>query len=513
MSSGRFSLRALAALLLGLMFFDKPFAYLGIGPLFITELVLLLGLLTVVIGRRDELRAIWRRLPRFQAGVFALFVVYEAIRTASDVPHYRLLALRDGVVWGYALFAVIIASVAGKGTLERWAAGYRRIVPLFVAWVPIALLLYAWRPGGLTVPGHSLSLYLFKPGDLLVHLAGVGAALALWPGKTSIKGFRQIGGWLIALLWGAGFVMAASLSRGGLLACIAGMAFVACAGSRRQLVKLAAGTFVVWAVFALSGLRIVVPAIAQGSLNKEISARQLGEQVKTSADQIARLVPRGSTQTTNPHQSAARKSSVAHQQAMNRKPQRSSSSSGRSRHAPALASRSQVAKPKAAAIKVPRNKRSIKQLRLGTIRWRLQWWRTIIRYTFEGPYLLTGKGFGINLADSDGFQPEKNHSLRDPHNVFMTFLARSGAPGLLLFLILIGTVLLNLLLVWRRGGRNERKLALWLFVYLVAMLVNGSFDVYIANPMGGVWFWSVIGAAMVLSSHGGDQQGQEAGRA
>ena len=35
--------------------------------------------------------------------------------------------------------------------------------------------------------------------------------------------------------------------------------------------------------------------------------------------------------------------------------------------------------------------------------WRLEWWKVIFDYTFNGPYFWTGKGFGINLADADGF--------------------------------------------------------------------------------------------------------------
>ena len=40
----------------------------------------------------------------------------------------------------------------------------------------------------------------------------------------------------------------------------------------------------------------------------------------------------------------------------------------------------------------------------GTKTFRLKWWQTIVDYTINGPYFWTGKGFGINLADADGFQ-------------------------------------------------------------------------------------------------------------
>ncbi|NOZ95647.1 MAG: hypothetical protein GXP47_13060 [Acidobacteria bacterium] len=51
-----------------------------------------------------------------------------------------------------------------------------------------------------------------------------------------------------------------------------------------------------------------------------------------------------------------------------------------------------------------------------------------------------------------------------------------------------------------RYVREGRRMAIWLAAYLTAMLVNASFDVYIENPMGGVWLWALVGAALVLTS-------------
>src|SRR5262249_2775355 len=38
-----------------------------------------------------------------------------------------------------------------------------------------------------------------------------------------------------------------------------------------------------------------------------------------------------------------------------------------------------------------------------TKRWRLKWWRKVWDYTWNGELFWTGKGFGVNLADDDGF--------------------------------------------------------------------------------------------------------------
>jgi len=73
----------------------------------------------------------------------------------------------------------------------------------------------------------------------------------------------------------------------------------------------------------------------------------------------------------------------------------------------------------------------------GTKNWRLAWWQTIVNYTVDGPYFWTGKGYGINLADSDGFQVgTRDEPLRSPHNSHLTLLARSGVPGFVLWVLL-----------------------------------------------------------------------------
>lgn len=136
-------------------------------------------------------------------------------------------------------------------------------------------------------------------------------------------------------------------------------------------------------------------------------------------------------------------------------------------------------------------------VREGTRTWRLDWWKEIVDYTVYGPYFWTGKGYGINLADSDGFQVEQDHSLRNPHNGHMTFLARSGVPGFLAWVALQLAFGFSLLRAYARAraARNTlwANLNLWIFAYWLAFLVNASFDVYLEGPQGGIWFWCLFG--------------------
>jgi hypothetical protein len=145
----------------------------------------------------------------------------------------------------------------------------------------------------------------------------------------------------------------------------------------------------------------------------------------------------------------------------------------------------------------------------GTEEWRKMWWRDIVNYTLHGPYFWTGKGFGINLADADGFQviaPDSGAPLlRSPHNAHMTILARAGVPGLALWCVLIGSWLLA---VGNRLGTARlaaepvwARLFAFLLCFWVTMLVAASFDVALEGPMMGVWFWTIYGigiAAAVL---------------
>jgi len=136
----------------------------------------------------------------------------------------------------------------------------------------------------------------------------------------------------------------------------------------------------------------------------------------------------------------------------------------------------------------------------GTKEWRLLWWDTIIRYTIHGRYFWTGKGFGVNLADDDGFQVDKQDKLRSPHNGHLTMLARAGVPGLALWIALHLTWALGITWsAWRALSRHQRHWSIWfivLMIYWMAFMMNASFDVYLEGPTGGIWMWTVYGVGI-----------------
>lgn len=138
-----------------------------------------------------------------------------------------------------------------------------------------------------------------------------------------------------------------------------------------------------------------------------------------------------------------------------------------------------------------------------TRNWRMDWWTEIVSYTFACPYFWTGKGFGINLADSDGFQVYRNGSLRSPHNGHLAVLARAGVPGFMLWLVLHAAWLWHMGRSWlasrRKGDQAWQGVFAFLITYWTAFMINASFDVFLEGPMGGIWFWVIVGVGMAAA--------------
>lgn len=141
-----------------------------------------------------------------------------------------------------------------------------------------------------------------------------------------------------------------------------------------------------------------------------------------------------------------------------------------------------------------------------TKQWRLRWWSDIRNYTLDGPYFWTGKGFGINLAESDGYVTGGENGeppLRSPHNVHMTILARAGLPGFVLWGLLgvswLAMTMRNVYLARTRQEPFWASFFLFLTAYVIANVINASFDVALEGPMLGIWFWAQIGIGIGAS--------------
>ena len=405
----------LCCVLLGYALCGRGFAYVGVPPLFVGEIALLAGLAIFATAQtwREVLtdRSVWPLLALF---------VWGTLRTIPFVSEDGIDAIRDAVVWGYGVFAVVLAALIldDPSILLSIVRLYSRFTKIFLIGIPICYAANRFMGSAMPqLPWANVGIVSVKEGDALVHLAGI---MAFW--------IAGLGG-TVSLPWVALLVadtaMLGAADRAGTVSF--GAVFFLCLVFRpgHKLAWKAVGSIVVVCLALwLSDLHVPVP----GGKGRDISF----DQVITNVVSVAG----------------------------------DSGSSGMD----------------------------------STKEWRLEWWKEIRSYTFHGRYFWTGKGFGINLADDDGFQVLTDHSLRNPHNVHMTMLARGGVPMLCLwigvqltFLGVLGTALLRARFEHQRFWEG---LFFFLIAYWVAFLINASFDVFLEGPMGGIWFWSIYGVGM-----------------
>jgi hypothetical protein len=77
-----------------------------------------------------------------------------------------------------------------------------------------------------------------------------------------------------------------------------------------------------------------------------------------------------------------------------------------------------------------------------------------------------------------------------------------------LWILLQVTFGVSLLRAAFRASRVTRQwvpVLAWIFVYWLAALIDGSFDVYIGGPQGGIWFWAVMGLGIAAIRLSGDE--------
>ena len=408
-------LLVLAVALFGYAVAGRGFAYLGIAPIYVGEIVLAMGLLAFMMQKQ------WSRVMRLApAMVLVPLMVLGTVRLIPGLAQYEFVAVRDAVIWGYAAFAIVVATllIAQPQRLPRLIDRYRTFTKIFLLIMPAVFLVYRFTGAAMpTWPGTNVKILQEKEGDVLVHLSGI---LAFWMAdpKRKVK-------WIWASLLTLNMVLMGVVDRAGLLAFGAVLILCLIAKPRheaawRTIAMLLCGFILLWA----SSFRMEIP----GGKGREISIERFAESFRSMFTQS---------------QSAADES----------------------------------------------NKQ-----------WRIEWWKTIIGYTFNGEYFWTGKGFGVNLANDDGFQVNPDESLRSPHSIHMNVLARMGVPGLFIWGLVHATWLYCIADAYlrsrRRGHATWCGLFLFLFAYYLAFLINGSFDVFIEGPMGGVWFWTIYGTGV-----------------
>lgn len=410
-SPGQIYLFLHSLLLVGYALAGRSFAELGFSFLHVGDLVLLLGMaVSLTTGA-------WLCVPRTSPTAWlVLLMLWCAALAIQDLPAFGIDALRDSVVWGYGLFALLLSALINAAPVRLgWLlARYQRFGMFFVVMGPLVWLLRTvWVDSLPLVPGTDLPIFYPKPGEILVHLGGFVAFMVAGSSRHTLY-------WMLAVL--PGFGLTAVRTRGGLLAFLAAASVVAVARPRAR--KLWIGT-------ALAGVGLAMFLSVDTGIR--LAGRDLsGAQLRTNLVSIFSDV-------------------------------------------------------RATSLDGPR-------------RWRLEWWTEIVNYTVFGSYFWTGKGFGPNLATEDGFDLDPERRLRSPHNSHLVFLARSGVPGLILWCLVQGSWLLDMVRRYRKsrsaGERRWQQTFLFLIAYWLAFLVNASFDVSLEGPMMGIWFWTVFGVGL-----------------
>jgi hypothetical protein len=604
---------ALAALLLGYMFFGRGFAHISVGPVFIGDVVMLIGIATAIPVVWKTRGASYRTLA---VGLLVAFMVLGAGRTLPYVGTYGTDSLRDGVLWGYGLFALIVVALADRWATAAAFSAYRWILPVFAAWLPISYFLFTALSADIDPnrPGAVVPFVFFKAGDMAVHVVGAIAALvvgrAYLPHRPRLE-MALMTALFLLLLWT--LFTAGTANRGALVTATAGLLAILAAAPRSPRwrpffaaiavgigavvvqtvltplpVPSSAGPRAAWgtaepsspsesrpptmvhlknssfeatqpglAAFPGWEIRGAPPTVASGdapdgsqyaeleNVHDRYAATLRSDRFAVDRRDIAvslyakavsgepaievyvnwyddRGAPLGSTYLNGGKlgnawteqrgfagiaQGAAQADLLLYEAA-----------------GMATAAIDDVTVrlgdfvPDPIAGGPDGRPATIQQLidnilslfgssddgsLEGTKQFRLAWWGDIVNYTVFGDHFWTGKGFGVNLADDDGYQSTADGSLRAPHNSHLTVLARMGVPGLALWLLLQGTFALGLLRAIRSSRRHgDARLAAagaFVLVYWLAMMVDTSFDPYLEGPQGGIWFWSVFGLGLVIT--------------
>jgi hypothetical protein len=431
---------SLGIALVGYAFLDKGFAYLGMPPLFVGEVILGLAVASIVANR-------WWGKIGFTELLLVAFMAWGVLRTVPYLSIYSFDALRDAVIWIYATFVFAISGFITRAHIEAVVYWYRRLIVPFIVWVPVAFILTSQLSH--MVPRWPVSnspVLLYKGGDMAVHLAGVAAFILL---GLSIRPARRSTNALIWVLWAAGLAL-----------CFTGRA-----ATLSVLIPLLATIVMSW--FLPRPAPAPVPAA-----NRQLPPRAEGQVTRL----VFVLLVAGIAFTL-----------IAPDIRIGDKPV-----------SPSYAVSALESIWSSNEAEVPNDGGAVDLQ--GSKEWRAKWWDTIIGYTIEGPYFWTGKGFGINLATDDGFRVGYDDSLRSPHSIHFSILARTGVPGLLVWVALQLSFALGLVQGFWRACRHRRlfwaQVDGWILAYWMAFMINGSFDVYLEGPQGGIWFWSLIGLGL-----------------
>jgi hypothetical protein len=136
------------------------------------------------------------------------------------------------------------------------------------------------------------------------------------------------------------------------------------------------------------------------------------------------------------------------------------------------------------------------------VRFRDQLWSSTLHKVEAEGKVLTGLGFGINIAKAVGLQGQGPVQLRSPHNSHLDIYARMGLIGIAIWIAFWSLWLTTLLRARSKfrslGRRLEMGLVEVSIVAAVAILVNAYFDPTLESPQVALWLWTIVGIGLGL---------------
>ena len=430
----RIFLGVLGVVLLGYAFFGRSFAYLGTPPLFVGELILLLGLV-----------AAWAsgRLPTVaRSPIVWSIVALSLCGAAQTVPYlgvYRVDALRDAALWGYGLFTVLVAAcLLNTGFMNSALTHCGKWLGRFVVWAPVAGGLAQFWDVPLSMPGTRQPLLSAKWGDVAVHLSGAAVFVLVGLDRArSVGGDSPRARRLFWVFWLLGVLFVAALNRGGFLAVMAALSIVAVLNPLavgRRLALYGGACAAALAIFLL-----ISANLTSGSrLDDNPDRRQI------SPSQVARNIL----------------SIVGRDQSSN------------------------------LGGTIEWRLEWWRYIREYTIFGRYFWTGKGF-----GVNLATDDGFLASDPDFPDLAPLR--SPHNVHMTILARMGVPGTVLWIVFMGCVAvSLLLGHLQARAAGDQRAANVLLWILAYWSAFIVNASFDVCLEGPQGGIWFWSVTGLAV-----------------
>lgn len=277
MSLTDLNLKLLAGLLLGYMFLDRGFAYVGLKPIFVGEIVLAVLLATALLTRIN-----FKALGTPIGYALIAFLLWSVVILIFNSSGRWIDALRDSVIWGYALYAILVSSLLIRTrSIEPALNLYGRWIPWFALWSgPAYVVTHKLTINNMLphFPGTDVPILSVKAGDIAIHLAGAATFLILGLHREFLYKGRQWS-FMTELLCYAGMLMGViatgSRNRGGLVSFLLAISIVMIFRPNNRLTRVLVPGLVV--VTLLMAFNVSIPVGGQ----REVSINQIYSNVQS----------------------------------------------------------------------------------------------------------------------------------------------------------------------------------------------------------------------------------------